>query len=71
LHFLPCKQFVYMHMQRGASNGKFLNYINKHLLPVFEKVRSKTRRRPLLASILAKLESCTNGEKLYMFMLHW
>jgi len=25
-------------MQRGASNSKFLNYINKHLLPVFEKV---------------------------------
>lgn len=25
-------------LQRGALNSKFLNYINKHLLPVFDKV---------------------------------
>jgi hypothetical protein len=25
-------------VQRGASNSKFLNYINKHLLPVFDKL---------------------------------
>lgn len=33
--FMSCR-FVYV--QRGASNSKFLNYINKHLLPVFDKV---------------------------------
>ena len=31
------KIYVY-HFQRGASNSKFLNYINKNLLPVFDKV---------------------------------
>ncbi|MCO5606997.1 hypothetical protein L7F22_061188 [Adiantum nelumboides] len=38
---------IYM---RGASNSKFLNYINKHLLPVFDKL-SNERQLDLLKNL--------------------
>lgn len=38
---------IYM---RGASNSKFLNYINKHLLPVFDKL-SNERELDLLKNL--------------------
>ena len=30
--------FIFCLMQRGASSSKFLNYLNKHIMPVFDKV---------------------------------
>ncbi|ONK81564.1 uncharacterized protein A4U43_C01F30590 [Asparagus officinalis] len=35
--FSPCLRDVQMSIQRGASSSKFLNYFNKHIIPVFDK----------------------------------
>lgn len=57
-------------MQRGASNSKFLNYINKHLLPVFEKVSLNISHRPVRAFLLAKLETRRNVKNLYFCVIN-
>lgn len=36
--FLKLISFILFCTQRGASSSKFLNYINKHIIPVFDKV---------------------------------
>ena len=33
-----CSTKALVSTQRGASNNKFLNYLNKHIIPVFDKV---------------------------------
>jgi hypothetical protein len=35
---MSCLNMALPFYARGASNSKFLNYINKHLLPVFDKL---------------------------------
>jgi hypothetical protein len=35
---MSCLNMALPFYVRGASNSKFLNYINKHLLPVFDKL---------------------------------
>ena len=50
---------LYVHLQRGASNSKFLNYINKHLLPVFDQVYLLISKRISSVFVLVKVEYCT------------
>ena len=33
-----CSTKALVSTQRGASNNKFLNYLNKHIIPIFDKV---------------------------------
>jgi hypothetical protein len=39
---MSCLNMALPFYVRGASNSKFLNYINKHLLPVFDKLKEDT-----------------------------
>ncbi|GAB4831356.1 hypothetical protein Ancab_005368 [Ancistrocladus abbreviatus] len=36
---------------RGGSNSKFLNYVNKHIIPVFDKLPNKERKLDLLKNL--------------------
>ncbi|ERN13987.1 hypothetical protein AMTRI_Chr01g111050 [Amborella trichopoda] len=47
---MACLNMALPFFMRGASNSKFLNYLNKHILPVFDKL-PKERQYDLLKNL--------------------
>ncbi|GAB4831345.1 Apoptosis inhibitor 5 [Ancistrocladus abbreviatus] len=48
---ISCLSMAIPFFVRGGSNSKFLNYVNKHIIPVFDKLPNQERKLDLLKNL--------------------
>ncbi|KAJ7968662.1 apoptosis inhibitor 5 [Quillaja saponaria] len=60
VRLITCIQLALPIVVRGASSSKFLNYINKHIIPVFDKILEEQKLDLLKA--LAEISSYTTPQ---------
>ncbi|KAI5662455.1 hypothetical protein M9H77_21778 [Catharanthus roseus] len=53
--FISCLQMAFPFLVRGASSSKFVNYLNKQILPVFEKLPEERK-----LDLLKNLAECSH-----------